>query len=196
MAKMNMIIKDYLSSGDSNNLTKNKDELSITTSISNRSEKCLYETQFGPNDGVLMGQVSITLRANTPLSKLRVSVDVQPPMSVSEPIHLISSLSKLQLCSKSICNIWIVPGDSQTLELYCFIRDKSIPHSLELIVNCIYLNSKGAPNIVTNLTTLPLRLVVKPCSPIKDADYKVTISTNKPAVSLLDLFPGKFFLAL
>ena len=37
-----------------------------------------------------------------------------------------------------------------------------------------------------------LRLVVKPCAPIKEADYKVTISTNKPAVSLLDLFPGNF----
>ncbi len=34
-----------------------------------------------------------------------------------------------------------------------------------------------------------LQIVMKPCAPIKDADYKVTISTNKPAVSLLDLFP-------
>ena len=43
---------------------------------------------------------------------------------------------------------------------------------------------------MTNVTSLPIKLIVKPCAPIKDADYKVTLSTNKPAVSLLDLFPG------
>ena len=49
---------------------------------------------------------------------------------------------------------------------------------------------KGVPVVMTNVTSLPIRLIVKPCAPIKDADYKVTLSTNKPAVSLLDLFPG------
>ncbi len=34
-----------------------------------------------------------------------------------------------------------------------------------------------------------MKLILKPCPPIKDADFKVTLSTNKPAVSLLDLFP-------
>ena len=45
---------------------------------------------------------------------------------------------------------------------------------------------------MTNVTSLPIKLIVKPCAPIKDADYKVTLSTNKPAVSLLDLFPGMY----
>ncbi len=48
---------------------------------------------------------------------------------------------------------------------------------------------KGVPNVHTTLLSLPLKLVLRPCPPVKDADYKVTISTNKPAVSLLDLFP-------
>ncbi len=48
---------------------------------------------------------------------------------------------------------------------------------------------KGVPSVHTTLLSLPLKLVLRPCPPVKDADYKVTISTNKPAVSLLDLFP-------
>ena len=54
----------------------------------------------------------------------------------------------------------------------------------------VYLTSQGAPNIVTSITNLPMKLLLKPCTPMKDADYKVTISTNKPAVSLMDLYPG------
>ena len=64
------------------------------------------------------------------------------------------------------------------------------PQSLELTVVSVYLTSQGAPNIVTSVMNLPMRLLVKPCTPMKDADYKVTISTNKPAVSLIDLYPG------
>ena len=65
-----------------------------------------------------------------------------------------------------------------------------VPQSLELTVVSVYLTSQGAPNVVTSITNLPMKLLLKPCTPMKDADYKVTISTNKPAVSLIDLYPG------
>ena len=66
-----------------------------------------------------------------------------------------------------------------------------IPTDMKLTVTAAYITGKGIPVVITNMTTLPLRLIVKPCAPIKEADYKVTVSTNKPAVSLLDLFPGR-----
>ena len=37
---------------------------------------------------------------------------------------------------------------------------------------------------------VPLRLVVKPSTPSKEADHKITIATNKNAVNLPELFPG------
>lgn len=60
---------------------------------------------------------------------------------------------------------------------------------MDFTVTAAYISGQGMPIVITNVTTLPLRLIVKPCAPIKEADYKVTVSTNKPAVSLLDLFP-------
>ena len=66
-----------------------------------------------------------------------------------------------------------------------------IPTDMKLTVTAAYITGKGIPVVITNMTTLPLRLIVKPCAPIKEADYKVAVSTNNPAVSLLDLFPGK-----
>ena len=52
-----------------------------------------------------------------------------------------------------------------------------------------YMLPDGVPQSFQQTVHLPLSLVIKPCPPIKDADFKVTLSTNKPAVSLLDLFP-------
>ena len=65
-----------------------------------------------------------------------------------------------------------------------------VPQSLELTVVSVYLTSQGAPNIVTSITNLPMKLLLKPCTPIKDADYKVTICTNKPAGGYMTYIPG------
>ena len=84
-------------------------------------------------------------------------------------------------------------GDEYTFHVHCYLYNMYIPQSLELTVVSVYLNSQGAPTVVTSVANLPMKLMLKPCIPMKDADYKVTISTNKPAVSLIDLYPGICF---
>ncbi len=85
----------------------------------------------------------------------------------------------------------LVIADSFTVEAHVYLHSKFVPHSLDALVSVVYLNGRGVPNVLTFKVSLPLKIVLRPCPPIKDADYKVTLSTNKPAVSLLDLFPGK-----
>ena len=66
------------------------------------------------------------------------------------------------------------------------------PHTISsLTLSCVatFLTSEGVPHSLHATAPLPLSLVIKPCPPVKDADFKVTLSTNKPAVSLLELFP-------
>ena len=89
-----------------------------------------------------------------------------------------------------------IPGDEYSFSVYCYLYNMFVPQSLELTVVSVYLTSQGAPNIVTSITNLPMKLLLKPCTPIKDADYKVTICTNKPAVSLIDLYPGIILIIL
>jgi len=48
----------------------------------------------------------------------------------------------------------------------------------------------GAPRVVHTPVHLPVKLIIKPCLPVKNASYKITIDTNKPPVNLNDLFPG------
>ena len=49
----------------------------------------------------------------------------------------------------------------------------------------------GGSRISTSRATLPSKLVLKPVLPVKSAIHKLTIDTNKPPVSLNDIFPGK-----
>ena len=85
----------------------------------------------------------------------------------------------------------LISDETFQTQVTCYVYHPVIPTDMNLTVTAAYITAKGIPVVITHVTSLPLRLVVKPCAPIKEADYKVTISTNKPAVSLLDLFPGK-----
>ena len=49
----------------------------------------------------------------------------------------------------------------------------------------------GAIRINTATMKLPLKLIVKPVPPVKNANHKLTLDTNKPPANLNDIFPGK-----
>ena len=49
----------------------------------------------------------------------------------------------------------------------------------------------GAPRVAHAVVKLPLKLVMKPVLPVKNANFKITVDTNKPPVNLNDIFPGK-----
>jgi PTHB1 C-terminus len=45
--------------------------------------------------------------------------------------------------------------------------------------------------VVQQRARLPLSLVIRPCQPVKNAVYKLTIDTNKSTVNLGEMFSGK-----
>jgi len=67
---------------------------------------------------------------------------------------------------------------------------------LELVLFILMMlfccDSAGAPRVLQADIRLPIRLVVKPCFPVKNANFRITIDTNKPPVNLNDLFPGQY----
>jgi hypothetical protein len=64
--------------------------------------------------------------------------------------------------------------------------------TLEVRVVTSYIASGGGfPRVLHNVTQLPLKLVAFFTAPTKEADFKVTLNTNQPVVSLSQLFPGE-----
>ncbi len=174
-------------------MTQVRDELTVDVDVSKTIEQCYHQTMITEEeDDIPMVRINLTLSASTPLTKVRVAIDVIEPMVVTKSSIVINSLSRLHFAYFFFCEIAVVfTADVYKTEVGCYLYYPVIPSSMEFTVTAAYLSGQGMPTVVTNVTNLPLRLIVKPCAPIKEADYKVTISTNKPAVSLLDLFPGK-----
>lgn len=50
----------------------------------------------------------------------------------------------------------------------------------------------GIPKVAQCNFRLPLRLICIPAQPSKAANHKLTIDTNKPPISFLTIFPGRF----
>ena len=91
-----MIFSIYFS-GETSDITKNvmKNELSVTVSVDNHFERCFYPTQFNSQeaDNTSMAKINIKLNANVPLYKIKISVEVQPPLIVTQPSNIVNSLS-------------------------------------------------------------------------------------------------------
>ena len=62
--------------------------------------------------------------------------------------------------------------------------------SLEVSVLVSYMTATGIPRILQSSCQLPLRLVARPCTPVKDAAIKLTLNTNIPVLNLSEVFPG------
>uniref|UniRef100_A0A8D0CJV1 Bardet-Biedl syndrome 9 n=1 Tax=Scleropages formosus TaxID=113540 RepID=A0A8D0CJV1_SCLFO len=92
----------------------------------------------------------------------KLNVCVQPPLAVTQEQFVLDSMGKNKY---EIC-------------VYDF--------------SCASLPSSpftGVPRVAQCKFTLPLRLVCLPSAPSKNSKYKITIDTNKPPVSLGDIFP-------
>jgi len=141
--------------------------------LANQLEVCSFPSRvLSIEQAVPMVAVTVKLHSPSPLTRVRVSLQTLPPLAVGQPSHTVTSLT-----------------DTQTIRTHAYLASAHPVSSLELSAVCTFLTTDGVPHSLHHSVNLPLSLVIKPCPPVKDADFKVTVSTNKPAVSLLDLFP-------
>ena len=147
-------------------------DLEVTVSVEGSLEKTFFDSEVSDPDGLPMARIKVVLNTTTPLSKVRITLDMDPPLALTQNTFIVNSLS-----------------DKETLWAQAYLQGSAVPHTLDVSVNAVYSSSQGYPQVQHQQLRLPLQLVLKSCPPIKDAEYKVTLSTNKPAVSLLDLFP-------
>eukprot|EP00795_Rhopilema_esculentum_P013477 gene13477-4356_t len=97
-------------------------------------------------------------------------------------------------CSKRFIDVPIVGDRSQSLDYYIsfYTTGGSIPSTLTATVCATYFNQSESPRIVQCSFDLPLSLICQGCAPVKQAQHKLTIDTNKDPVNLSELFPEMF----
>ena len=76
--------------------SKVQGDLIVTTTMGQELQNCYFETQVKDDEdggvvgGVPMVRVSVQLRTNSPLSKVRVTLSADHPLAVSRPTHVIN----------------------------------------------------------------------------------------------------------
>uniref|UniRef100_K7GB43 Bardet-Biedl syndrome 9 n=1 Tax=Pelodiscus sinensis TaxID=13735 RepID=K7GB43_PELSI len=122
--------------------------------------------------------VKITLQSRLAVQKTKLSICVQPPLALTRDQFIFD----LESCG------------SKAVALSVFLKGNYPPAELEGNVVASYstptdLNPEGIPRVAQCKFRLPLRLICFPAQPSKTANHKLTIDTNKPPVSLVNLFP-------
>ena len=80
-------------------------------------------------------------------------------------------------------------GSTETVEVSFYTSAAAIPTELEVPITATYIADE-APRVLQTSCHLPLALVAYGAPPVKQANYKLTIDTNKEPVNLAELFPG------
>ncbi|KAJ7390596.1 Protein PTHB1 [Desmophyllum pertusum] len=121
--------------------------------------------------------VTVTLKsqAPSPIENVVLSVISSPPI----------------MCNRSSIVFPIIGDRSEPVsaEISFYSRGGSIPCSLTAHVTATYVTNSEAPRVAQTDIHFPLAVACKGCQPVKTANHKLTIDTNKPPVNLADLFP-------
>nr|XP_023963582.2 protein PTHB1 [Chrysemys picta bellii] len=123
--------------------------------------------------------VKITLQSRLAVQKTKLSICVQPPLALTHDQFIFDDIES---------------DRSKAVALSVFLKGNCPPAELEGNAVASYstptdLNPEGIPRVAQCKFRLPLRLICFPAQPSKTANHKLTIDTNKPPVSLVNLFP-------
>uniref|UniRef100_A0A8C8SPY3 Bardet-Biedl syndrome 9 n=1 Tax=Pelusios castaneus TaxID=367368 RepID=A0A8C8SPY3_9SAUR len=110
--------------------------------------------------------VKITLQSRVAVQKAKLSICVQPPLALTHDQFIFDHMA-----------------------LAVFLKGNCPPAELEGNAVASYSIPTGVPRVARCKFRLPLRLICFPTQPSKTASHKLTIDTNKPPVSLVNLFP-------
>uniref|UniRef100_A0AAY4A990 Bardet-Biedl syndrome 9 n=1 Tax=Denticeps clupeoides TaxID=299321 RepID=A0AAY4A990_9TELE len=80
-------------------------------------------------------------------------------------------------------------GSQVVVAFSAFLNGRYPPADLGGDVALSYSCPTGVPRVAQCRFTLPLRIVCCPSPPLKNSKYKITLDTNKPPVSLHEVFP-------
>ncbi|KAJ8320825.1 hypothetical protein KUTeg_002412 [Tegillarca granosa] len=155
---------------------KTEDDLQIFVHVNPNLDDVSMATgiEFEDPDPVPSITVRVQLKARLVLEHVKLSIHANWPLESNQKVFDIASVE---------------PSHPSENFVAFFIRGKSLPPDLSASVSAEYRSTSGAARIATATIKLPLKLIVKPVLPVKTAEYKITLDTNKPPVNLNDLFP-------
>ncbi|KAK3082884.1 hypothetical protein FSP39_007920 [Pinctada imbricata] len=155
---------------------KQEDDLQILVQVNPGLDDNSVATglEYEDPDPVPSISARIQLKSRLTIENITVSMHADWPLACNCGSYEVSSVD---------------PSNPTENFVSFFLKGKVLPPTLTASVSANYTSATGAPRIATAKVKLPLKLVVKPVLPVKNAEFKVTLDTNKPPANLNDIFP-------
>lgn len=116
---------------------------------------------------------SLRLRPKSHMNNVQLHIDVRQPLSVNQS-HFFFSYIDTNHAGDCVASF--------------YMSAPYTPSDLTVRLVASYTNTAGTPRVCQASFALPIALVVAPCLPQKQAQYKLTVDTNKPPANLETLF--------
>ncbi|XP_067305516.1 protein PTHB1 isoform X2 [Pseudorasbora parva] len=175
MKRLQKVIREATKTQDILPRAETEEELSLTTVVSSQLDQvsCAVIAEMS---GVPVPSVSVKVKiaSRTAVLSPKLTVCVQPPLAVTQDQFVLDSMGS---------------GCELELSFSVFLNGLYPPADLSGDMAVSYSSATGIPRVCQCRFVLPLRLVCRPCSPIKSGKYKITMDTNKPPINLSDVFP-------
>uniref|UniRef100_A0AAY4A8T8 Bardet-Biedl syndrome 9 n=1 Tax=Denticeps clupeoides TaxID=299321 RepID=A0AAY4A8T8_9TELE len=126
----------------------------------------------------------IKVKSRSAVQNPKMTVCVQPPLAVTQEQFQWAAMTGARgaVCGDGalLSGTSVAPSLTARPPLPRWVYHHLLLFSLSL----------GVPRVAQCRFTLPLRIVCCPSPPLKNSKYKITLDTNKPPVSLHEVFPG------
>ncbi|XP_077056310.1 protein PTHB1 isoform X2 [Siphateles boraxobius] len=180
MKRLQKLIREATKTQDIVPRAETEEELSVTAVVSSQLDQlsCALITEM---HGLPVPSVSVQVRikSRSAVASPKMTVCVQPPLAVTQDQFVLDSMGS---------------GSESVVRFSVFLNGVYPPADLSGDIAVSYssateLNPAGIPRVSQCKFVLPLRLVCIPSSALKNGKFKITIDTNKPPISLSDVFP-------
>lgn len=155
---------------------KQDDDLQIISQVNSSFDEPSMATglEYEDCEGVPSITVRIQLKARLLLENIKVVVHGEFPLACSSPTFNVSAVD---------------PSKPSEHFASFFVQGRGLPTTLSAFISANYISASGAPRVATVKVKLPIKLVVKSVLPVKNAEHKITLDSNKPPANLLEIFP-------
>jgi hypothetical protein len=80
--------------------------------------------------------------------------NLRPSVGLGQ-IRVRKSTIRVIVLAKALLPHSTFSADTHVCEVYCYIYENFIPHSLDLTINSVYFNDQGVPTVLTNVVQVP-----------------------------------------
>uniref|UniRef100_A0A182RDK8 Protein PTHB1 n=1 Tax=Anopheles funestus TaxID=62324 RepID=A0A182RDK8_ANOFN len=153
-------------------------DVKLGVAIGEETVPCTHPTNIPPGMVIEMCQLSVTVKVEPKLEVLQLTINTDQAIGCSKDAFLFRD---------------VVAHSTEQFDVWIYPVEQTLPATRTVTVYCSYTNKQGITRVLQKEVSLPLKLCLKPCTPSKEAQYKLTLSVVTTAQNIFGNGLGQLF---